>query len=81
MKKHNNIDNVYADSGVNFLVVVVLVHRQQVILQKFIRLKVISIVLKRLVPFSSRDECTAKAQEQSAAAYSCDPADPPPPAE
>ncbi len=32
-------------------------------------------------PFSSRDECTAKAQELSAAAYSCDPADPPPPAE
>ena len=29
-------------------------------------------------PFSSRDECTAKAQEMGAAAYSCDPADPPP---
>ena len=24
-------------------------------------------------PFSSRDECTAKAQEMNAAAYSCDP--------
>ena len=29
-------------------------------------------------PFSSRDECTSKAQEMGAAAYSCDPADPPP---
>ncbi len=29
-------------------------------------------------PFSTRDECTAKAQELNAAAYSCDPADPPP---